>query len=119
MTAIVVLLRSLLGETADTNAAMRKGIALCAALPPVWSPGDGRIDMYYWHHATAALRRSGGPAWAEWKSRMRSVAERSQRTDGGHSAYKGSWDNVDPWGDDGGRVYSTAMMTLCLEASSE
>lgn len=119
MTAIVLLLRGLLGDTPDASAPMRRGIALCLALPPVWSPGDGRIDMYYWHHATAALKRSGGPAWAEWKSRMRSVAESSQRTDTGYGAYKGSWDNVDPWGPDGGRVYSTAMMALCLEAASE
>lgn len=26
---------------------------------------------------------------------------------------------IDPWGCEGGRVYSTAMMALCLEASNE
>ena len=29
---------------------------------------------------------------------------------------RGSWDpRVDPWGDHGGRVYATALCTLCLE----
>ena len=27
---------------------------------------------------------------------------------------KGSWDSADPWGADGGRVYSTACLALCL-----
>ncbi len=37
---------------------------------------------------------------------------RLQRTDG-HLA--GSWDPDTVWGSYGGRVYSTAMATLCLE----
>jgi hypothetical protein len=36
----------------------------------------------------------------------------SQRTEGDE---KGSWDPVGPWGYAGGRVYSTALMTLCME----
>jgi hypothetical protein len=29
---------------------------------------------------------------------------------------RGSWDpQKDPWGDNGGRVYSTALLVLCLE----
>ena len=31
------------------------------------------------------------------------------------SCAEGSWDPKDPWGEEGGRVYSTALMTLCLE----
>ena len=27
----------------------------------------------------------------------------------------GSWDPIGPWGPDGGRVYSTAVMTLALQ----
>ena len=41
------------------------------------------------------------------------VARALKRKDGDE---KGSWDpQVDPWGDQGGRVYSTAINTLCLE----
>jgi hypothetical protein len=37
----------------------------------------------------------------------------SQRQDGDE---KGSWDpGACPWGSVGGRVYSTALMALCLE----
>ena len=36
-----------------------------------------------------------------------------QRQDGN---FKGSWDPIDVWGEDGGRVYSTASLVLTLEA---
>ena len=36
-----------------------------------------------------------------------------QRTDGN---FKGSWDPLCAWGEDGGRVYSTATLVLTLEA---
>jgi hypothetical protein len=33
----------------------------------------------------------------------------------GSGSRTGSWDPIDPWGEDGGRVYSTAMLTMCCE----
>jgi hypothetical protein len=44
---------------------------------------------------------------------MTDAVVKTQRRGGNED---GSWDPVDPWGEDGGRVYSTAMMTLCLQA---
>ena len=43
---------------------------------------------------------------------MKKAVLASQRRDGAH---EGSWDPVGPWGHSGGRVYSTALMVLCLE----
>ncbi|MGK0218771.1 MAG: hypothetical protein ACI9HE_002266, partial [Planctomycetota bacterium] len=43
---------------------------------------------------------------------MKPAVLSSQRREG-HQ--KGSWDPVGPWGYSGGRVYSTALMVLCLE----
>ena len=39
-----------------------------------------------------------------------------QRLEGEPCQLKGSWDPVDPWSPDGGRIYATAMATLALEA---
>lgn len=116
MTAIALLIRAKLGQTAAASPAMRRGVALCIALPPVWNEATGVIDMYHWHHATEALRQIGGAEWGDWRSKMLETATGHQRKGSTYGAYRGSWDPVDPWGDDGGRVYSTAMMTLCLEA---
>ena len=38
----------------------------------------------------------------------------SQRQDKSDDRW-GSWDAVDPWYNDGGRVYSTAVNVMCLE----
>ena len=38
---------------------------------------------------------------------------KTQRTDGN---FAGSWDPVGVWDEDGGRVYATALYTLCLSA---
>jgi hypothetical protein len=54
----------------------------------------------------------GGPGWASWNSKLQAAVVETQRGDGN---FAGSWDNIDPWGEDGGRVYSTALMTLCME----
>jgi hypothetical protein len=37
----------------------------------------------------------------------------AQRRDGN---FAGSWDPVGVWGEDGGRVYSTAMLALTVQA---
>ena len=38
----------------------------------------------------------------------------SQRRETGRDE-RGSWDAEGPWGAEGGRVYSTALMAMCLE----
>ncbi len=45
---------------------------------------------------------------------MKKAILTNQRKDGDE---KGSWDPVGPWGYSGGRVYSTALMTLCIEVN--
>ena len=56
-----------------------------------------------------------GKYWATWRQKLVDACLKTQRkqTDGN---FYGSWDPVDAWGGDGGRVYSTAIMVLCLES---
>ena len=110
-----MLLRTFLDESPATSEPIRKGVDLCLRLLPTWA-GDGSIDMYYWTFGSLAMRAVGGEPWARWSEAMETAAFESQRSDGDPCGYFGSWDPVDPWGADGGRVYATAMMTLCLEA---
>jgi hypothetical protein len=115
MTAVAVLARVFLGEDPKKSEVVRKGAALCSALPPVWNPGDGSVDMYYWYYATLAMFQVGGDAWRKWSAAIEPSMVASQRRDTDFSMYRGSWDPVDPWGLDGGRVYATAVMAMCLE----
>ncbi|MHC5010559.1 MAG: prenyltransferase/squalene oxidase repeat-containing protein [Planctomycetota bacterium] len=114
MTAAGILVRMLCGQDAATSEAIQKGASLCAALPPTWNPDDGSIDMVYWYYGTLALALVGGPRWEGWQNGILRAVVPMQRRDGDHCGYLGSWDPLGPWGPDGGRVYSTAMMALTL-----
>ncbi len=117
MTAVGVFLRMLLGQAKRRQGEIKKGAVLCSGLLPTWNPHDGSIDMYYWFYGTLAMRQIGGAEWNRWDEALRGAVVQTQREDGDYCAYRGSWDPIDPWGRDGGRVYSTAILALCLEGS--
>jgi len=114
MTAAAVLGRIFLGEDPGRSEAVRKGARLCADHPPVWNPDTGTIDMDYWYFGTLALFQVGGRPWDKWREGIDGAIVRHQHPKGS-GARSGSWDPLDPWGPDGGRVYATALMTMALE----
>ncbi len=118
MTAVGVLVRILTGETPAASESLRRGIARCLACPPVWNEKDGSIDMIYWTYATLAMFQVGGDAWTRWQAAIEPAVVAHQRRDGDPCGFRGSWDPVDPWGPDGGRVVSTALMALTLMTAS-
>ena len=71
--------------------------------------------MYYWYFGSLALYQVGGECWKTWSRALATAVVGNQRMDGGYCDFKGSWDPIDPWGPDGGRVYSTALMAMCCE----
>ncbi len=115
MTGVAMLARIFLGQNPKTEDAIIKGAKLCEKLLPTWNENDGSIDMYYWYYATLAIFQVGGDVWNKWDKAMKTAIIDRQRMDTDYCMYKGSWDNLDPWGPDGGRVYSTAILALCLE----
>jgi hypothetical protein len=117
MTAVAMLMRMFDGEDPRKSDILQKGANLCLKLPPVWNTEDGSIDMYYWFYATKALFQVGGDAWRSWDGALEGAVVANQRLEGQYCAFKGSWDPVDPWGRDGGRVYSTALMVMCCEVN--
>jgi hypothetical protein len=73
----------------------------------------GQPNFYYWYYATLALHRSGDPRFETWAAALvPAILER--QSDAG--AYRGSWEADCVWGGYGGRVYTTATATLCLES---
>jgi hypothetical protein len=77
------------------------------------APNRQDYDLYYWYYGTLAVYHNGDRAtWMAWNNTLRDTLVADQRKDG-HAA--GSWDPRAPWGDYGGRVFSTATSTLCLE----
>jgi hypothetical protein len=112
LTAIGILSRIFMGEDPGMSRVIRKGTALCLKCPPRWDETDGSIDMYYWYFGSMAMFQVGGKPWKAWNVAMKDAILPHQQKVG---CLKGSWDPVGPWGREGGRVYSTAMMTMCLE----
>jgi hypothetical protein len=115
MTGVGMLARIFIGEDPRRSEIIRKGADLCAKLPPVWNTTDGSIDMYYWYYATLAMYQVGGQHWKIWNAGLKTAVVDNQRKDTDYCMYKGSWDPECPWGPDGGRVYSTAILAMCLE----
>jgi hypothetical protein len=113
MTAVAILTRIFLGEDLKSDM-IRKGAGVCAERLPKWDPEDGSIDMYYWYYGSLALFQVGGTPWKKWNKAMVPAIVKSQHQKGSGSR-SGSWDPIGPWGMDGGRVYSTAMMVMCLQ----
>ncbi len=80
---------------------------------PVWSRGGrGTVHLYYWYYATLALRLSGAPEFETWNKALKAALLEGRRREGPAA---GSWDPECQLGPRGGRIYATAMSTLCLE----
>ncbi len=75
-------------------------------------PGDGQVNLYYWYYGSLALLHSGDPRWQRWNAALQDQLLRRQQQGG---ELNGSWDPDTVWGGYGGRIYTTAMATLCLE----
>lgn len=82
---------------------------------PVWNETGSSVDFHYWHWGTRALARcrvSQAAVWGSWTGRVVPALAARQRTEAGCA--RGSWDPVDKWGRNGGRIYATAMNALTL-----
>lgn len=104
-TSVGVLVRLLMGQ----NKGVQEGVSTLLDRVPDWK----QANFYYWYYATLALFQNGGDAWARWNEPLKKALCDSQETKG---CADGSWDpEQDTWGNQGGRVYTTAVGALCLE----
>ncbi|MSR46852.1 MAG: hypothetical protein EXS13_07300 [Planctomycetes bacterium] len=118
LTAVGMLVRIFSGRQAADDPLIGKGADLLVQTLPKWDEGGGSagssIDMYYWYYGTLAMFQVGGPRWDKWNEAIKSAIIDHQNMDKQFCSF-GSWNPLDPWSLDGGRVYSTAVNTLCME----
>ena len=112
LTAVGICSRIFAGKDPNEDRQIRLGFDLLAKKLPVWDTARGSIDMYYWYYGSLAAFQEGGSLWQSWNRSMKSAIVQTQDQTG---CAAGSWDPIGAWGEDGGRVYSTALSTLCLE----
>jgi hypothetical protein len=114
MTAEALLMRQYLGWKRE-NAFMSSGADHLRANLPEWS-GGGRRDGYYWYYATQVMFQMQGERWKAWNDRLQPLLVGSQEQNG---PLGGSWNPLgtapDRWGQEGGRIYVTALHLLILE----
>lgn len=75
-------------------------------------PTESSVNYYYWYYGTMAMYQAGGPEWEQWNRSLTQLLVTRQISSG---ADRGAWPADGVWSGYGGRVYSTAMATLCLE----
>src|SRR5262249_49878287 len=107
MTAESLFCKQMLGMKRTNRAAGEAGEDPLEKLPHRSKQGP-----YYSYSGTLAMYHHGGDSWRRWNQALRDNLVADQRTDGD---FAGSWNPRAPWGDYGGRVFSTALSTLCLE----
>ncbi len=107
MTAESLFCKQMLGIKRTNRASIEAADYLLKHLPQ-----RSKQDLYYWYYGTLAMYHHGGEAWRRWNQALRDNLVADQRTDGD---FAGSWNPRAPWGDYGGRVFSTSLSTLCLE----
>lgn len=114
MTAAALCCRFAIGGAAKGLAAIATGSQVLRKSLPTWDEAEGTIDLHYWYYGSQATWQLGGGDWDAWQRALHRALLATQRDEGDE---RGSWDpQYDPWGHKGGRVYSTAMAALSLEA---
>ncbi|MBN2216484.1 MAG: hypothetical protein JW719_03815 [Pirellulales bacterium] len=107
MTAEALVCRQLLGMPPESPTAAEAANFVLGELP-----GEGRVNLYYWYYSTLGLYQVGGEHFERWNQALQKELVAQQCDEG---TLAGSWDPDPVWGSYGGRVYSTALSTLCLE----
>ncbi len=107
MTAEALVCNYFLGAPISDQALNEAKLRIIAELPT-----NARTNLYYWYYATLALSHFQDDAWQKWNASLQPTLLAQQIASGENS---GSWPPDCLWAGYGGRVYSTAMATLCLE----
>ncbi len=114
LTAVGMVARIFAGRTLERDPMISKGADLLVNQLPSWDPAGGAIDFYYWYYGTLAMFQVGGARWEKWNQALKTALLDRQRLDQREDEY-GSWDPLDPWALEGGRIYSTALNCLSME----
>jgi len=113
LTAAALAVGYLLGDDPEGKPMMAAQIRLVVGKKPRWSVEEGVVDTYAWYQAASALHQAGEEHGRAWSKALHDALVPHQRDDGN---FAGSWDPIDVWGEDGGRICTTALAILSLSA---
>ncbi len=96
-------------DVSKEDTKIKKGIEFLAGR----IPSKARSDIYSWFWTANAMTAYGGEDCLAWFSALRKVLLEGQKAEG---EMKGSWEPDGVYTKSGGRVLSTALGCLCMEA---
>ncbi len=111
MTAEGAFCQLFMAETARARGQAESTAYLMEHLPS-WDPKNRTVHLYYWYYGTLTLYLAGAKEFEAWNAALTRALLDGRRKSGPAA---GSWDPVCQLGARGGRIYSTAAATLCLE----
>ncbi|MDO4582804.1 MAG: carboxypeptidase-like regulatory domain-containing protein [Planctomycetia bacterium] len=116
LTGIGMLVRQFLLNESDSEYVRVAGRRLADHAVTTWKVPDAEDrepDFYIWYKGSLAMQQLGGRQWTRWNESIREELIRLQKKEG---CERGSWDPYsDPWGEYGGRIYTTALGALSLQ----
>jgi hypothetical protein len=114
LTAIAVMSRIFIDKN-KKDPRLKHGAELLKRDKASWE--DTKIDAYYWYSAALALFQYEGPKspeWISWKDPLMNALVKHQNVQSS-GCRRGSWEPIDRWSCEAGRVYMTAINALTLE----
>ncbi len=108
MTAAALYASAMLGQEPDDPLQEKRSGLILRSLPDASNPKEHR-DYYYWYHATQGMQHLHPKLAKIWRDAILDTLLELQKEDG-------PWAPDGAWGFAGGRVYSTALGALMLEA---
>ncbi len=114
-TGVGMLVHHFLLEKSDSDLVKAASAYLAGYAEKTWNvTGQGTPDYYLWYNCTLGMYLAGGANWEKWNNIVRKKLEDLQ-VKNEKVCERGSWPPNDRWGDQGGRIYSTALAVLTLE----
>ncbi len=113
MTAEALLCRQYLGWPRDHQGLKAGAYYLLNENRPSSQKLDTSMPWFYYiYYATQVMHHMGGDFWRKWNDAMKETLLTTQRKTG---SLAGSWDPLDQFGRQGGRIYTTALAICTLE----
>ncbi|MGQ9505977.1 MAG: prenyltransferase/squalene oxidase repeat-containing protein [Thermogutta sp.] len=112
MTAEALLCRQYLGWPREHRGMKAGAYYLLDNLPSAKKLDSSQPWFYYIYYATQVMRNMGGVFWEKWNDAMKATLLPTQQKTG---SLAGSWDPVERYGTQGGRIYTTALAVCTLE----
>lgn len=116
LSAISVMSRIFINK-AKADPRVRGGADRIMSDLPEWDARGTKVDFYYWYYASFAIFQfdgPDGPYWKRWNEKIKAALLDKQNKQKGDCRH-GSWEPVDRWSCEGGRVYTTAAGALTME----